>query len=725
MIFMIKHSNISEINIFSFKILFILFYQLGSMSCFSQSIAPIRNTNNNSYEYINTISKKVISKYSYDQAAPFNDGLARVSRNGLYGFINLQGNEVIACKYINANNFSEGLASVSIDNNLKENETGFIISAENEKYGVIDKSGNIVLPFEFGLIGSFKNNLARAKEINSGKWGYINKDGYWKITPKFSSADDFNELHLAKVSIYKSKEELNSSYPADAFGYINEKGEYVIPALYTYLSDFQEGLTIAYNSLGCGLINATGAVIVPFIYDRMEFFKEKLALVVKTNSKGERQFGFIDKFGNQQIQLMFEYAHSFSNGMAFVKKDGRYGWINSTGNFVIPNIYDLAEDFIVPDNYYPYLSAFYQFKFKSALVSKNGFWGAINLAGKEIVPVLYDYIAKSKNGFLVLKGNNKLCIDEQGSLKNENYCDTTIVKIAMSDYKYRGATTISKNHSHNKFKNKIYKPSNLELTNQFDIYSKFLRKKLTKKDNFYGLVNEDGSIFLNQVYDSIKKIDYFDYHGFVGFRNNKLHLINEIQGKAVIIQTYYTDFVYDKHADGFISVKKDNKWGIIKVIDKKIVEIINIEYESIGYFSDKIPVMKNKKWGFFDVKLGKIKIPFQYDDALYFSNYGFLVKKNNKWGIINKNNEEIVPFLFEDILDNWGDADLFPVKKNGKWGFINEFGVNVIPYVFDEVSSFYEVRSNVELNKKEIAIDSYGAWIYDNYVNYVDRTTVH
>ena len=33
--------------------------------------------------------------------------------------------------------------------------------------------------------------------------------------------------------------------------------------------------------------------------------------------------------------------------------------------------------------------------------------------------------------------------------------------------------------------------------------------------------------------------------------------------------------------------------------------------------------------------------------------------------------------------------------------------------------------SIVELNKKEIAIDSYGAWIYENYENYVDRTTVH
>jgi hypothetical protein len=62
---MIKYSNIFKINIFSFKILLTLFYQLGSISCLSKSGVPIRNTNSNSYEYFDTLSKKEISKYSY------------------------------------------------------------------------------------------------------------------------------------------------------------------------------------------------------------------------------------------------------------------------------------------------------------------------------------------------------------------------------------------------------------------------------------------------------------------------------------------------------------------------------------------------------------------------------------------------------------------------------------------------------------------------------------
>jgi hypothetical protein len=62
----------------------------------------------------------------YDFADDFTDGLARVQRNGKYGYINPKGEAAIPLVYDDARNFSEGLASVK----------------QNGKWGFIDPKGN-------------------------------------------------------------------------------------------------------------------------------------------------------------------------------------------------------------------------------------------------------------------------------------------------------------------------------------------------------------------------------------------------------------------------------------------------------------------------------------------------------------------------------------------------------------------------------------------------------
>ena len=62
---------------------------------------------------------------------PFKEGLARVERNGKYGFIDEKGSLIIPCIYDDVSSFNEGLASVK----------------RNGKYGFIDKKGNIIVPF--------------------------------------------------------------------------------------------------------------------------------------------------------------------------------------------------------------------------------------------------------------------------------------------------------------------------------------------------------------------------------------------------------------------------------------------------------------------------------------------------------------------------------------------------------------------------------------------------
>ena len=85
----------------------------------------------------------------------------------------------------------------------------------------------------------------------------------------------------------------------------------------------------------CGFIDKKGNLIIPFVYDGSFSFSEGLA-VVEMNGKD----GFIDKKGNLIIPCIYEGAFSFSEGFASVKLNGKYGFIDRTGKVIIPFKYD-------------------------------------------------------------------------------------------------------------------------------------------------------------------------------------------------------------------------------------------------------------------------------------------------------------------------------------------------------------------------------------------------
>ena len=145
---------------FSIRFFLLLNISLLTINLYSQNIVVRSKNLSTYYEYIDNQSGEVISHYYYDQANPFIEGIARVSRNGLWGFIDTNGDEVIECKFLNAFDFNEGIASVSTG---KLVYNGNLRQTENEKYGAIDKKGNVLINFTFSYINQFKDGIAIAK----------------------------------------------------------------------------------------------------------------------------------------------------------------------------------------------------------------------------------------------------------------------------------------------------------------------------------------------------------------------------------------------------------------------------------------------------------------------------------------------------------------------------------------------------------------------------------
>ena len=78
-----------------------------------------------------------------------------------------------------------------------------------------------------------------------------------------------------------------------------------------------------------------GHVVIPAKYDDASSFREGLA-AVKINNK----YGFIDKTGTVVIPAKYEAVWSFSEGLAAVYIAGKWGYIDKTGTVVIPAKYD-------------------------------------------------------------------------------------------------------------------------------------------------------------------------------------------------------------------------------------------------------------------------------------------------------------------------------------------------------------------------------------------------
>lgn len=101
----------------------------------------------------------------YDAVYPFSEGLAEVTKDREYGFggkrgfIDKQGNEVVAPIYDDVDSFSEGLARVEKDG----------------KWGFIDKQGGVVIPLIYDFISDFSEGLAPVQK--DGVWYLIDKTG--------------------------------------------------------------------------------------------------------------------------------------------------------------------------------------------------------------------------------------------------------------------------------------------------------------------------------------------------------------------------------------------------------------------------------------------------------------------------------------------------------------------------------------------------------------------
>lgn len=332
---------------------------------------------------------KTVQKYDF--VSNFKDGLAMVSKDRKCGFIDNNGNEIIPCKYDlneSSGGFEEGLAVVSLD---------------FDKYYIINKSGNIAFTHNYDEVDNFSEGYAVVKK--DSKMGYIDTRGNEVVPCIYDMCYEFSE---GMAAVYKGEK----------YGFIDTKGNVVIPFEYTTNEEipyaFHDGLACVYKNGKYGYIDKKGNVVVPFKYDEALPFSEGLAVVLYHN-----KYGFIDKSGNEIIKCIYDSAAEFSEGYALVEKDGHFSFIDKDGNEMLSCSYD-------------FVGSFHEGLARVTNNTHEGLLsGFIDKSGIEIIPCIYDCYSDFSEGLVaVTKDGVPGYVDRKGN--------------STFDYQSEGANNIAK-----------------------------------------------------------------------------------------------------------------------------------------------------------------------------------------------------------------------------------------------------------------------------------------
>ena len=192
--------------------------------------------------------KKYITKFIYEDLWSFHEGLAMVKIGKNYGFINTRGKVVLDPIYrqVRMMGFSCGLACV-------RNQEG--------KWGYIDKTGKVMIDYQFGEANWFQENKAFVQD-NWGEQGYfINKNGKRIFDKTFDNVWAFKD-GLCGVTVNEKQ------------GIIDTLGNWVVEPKYDWIHVFYHDGWIAYFNLidgkaKWGILNSKGEEVLPANYSNI------------------------------------------------------------------------------------------------------------------------------------------------------------------------------------------------------------------------------------------------------------------------------------------------------------------------------------------------------------------------------------------------------------------------------------------------------------------------
>lgn len=473
---------------------------------------------------------------------------------------------------------------------------------------------------------------------NTGILEFIkNKAEYTMSYPQTASVsvEDITAFVLESEGIY-------CAYNGTAYGFIRKNGEKLSDYIYDTAYPFSEELACVSTGGKYGYLDQNGKVAIPFLYDYATPFVEGLAYYVK----GE-EYGFLDRDGTVVFHLDCDSVSSFQEGLAFYSIDGKYGYLDKTGNIVIAPSYEDAG----------------YFRNGLAEVTRNGWHGVIGMDGQEAIALEYENVSWNEYLILAEKEGKFTCFDRTGSRILEGEYDSIWLEGDLICF---------------------------------------------EKNKKYGVADKSGTVMIEPIYDILSLVSEKE---MAIVRNKDQYGVVDFYGKEKIPFLY--DWIsYDKNAALF-TVCMDGKWGCLDASD----------------FSEQIPILYDRIDPFVD---GQAVVSLEYEDqaidpiaqeavgqAEVSSNQVYQVMKMDD--ICALPMAEVSSDQIYQVMDRDGNlvfsvaceglvrlGDYYRVTRNEKYGFLNKNGEEILPAVYEKFSfQTYLLNSEIYwIEQDSVALDN-------------------
>lgn len=241
-----------------------------------------------------------------------------------WGWLDRDGQIVIEPVYEDASQFTDGLAVVYLDGNC----------------GVIDVNGQWVLdPIYDDLGKEFVDGYIFAQRGN--RVGVIDRQGNW-VRDIHHDATIGHNGDLAHLKTTPIKPENEFEYPRDRFLLINMDGKQSTIDFEATGLFFEDGLMPVVRDAKIGYVNQELELVIPCRLghpdEELEEWIDYWSFNVRFSegaapAMSNGKWGYIDTKGNWLIEPTFKQSYNFRGGLALVVDEQTIGYINRQGEY--------------------------------------------------------------------------------------------------------------------------------------------------------------------------------------------------------------------------------------------------------------------------------------------------------------------------------------------------------------------------------------------------------
>lgn len=531
----------------------------------------------------------------------------------------------------------------------KVTDINYNLIKENNRYGVIDREGNVLVEPNYDVI----------QIPNPSKPVFVCMSNYSTETQEYETKV-LNDKKEQILTGYETVQAIPAETTADGipfektvlkykkdgkYGLISIEGKEITKPEYEDISavKYKEGLLQVKKDGKTGIININGKEVIKAEYDTIaadNYYNintkyEKTGFIVSKVEEDGYRYGYINYKGEKVLNTEFTEIERVTeieddeNIYLIAYKDGQAG--------LLKNAKQILD--------YSYEEITYNLTNNVFLVQRNGKQGIADIDGKIKIDTKYTNISFGGIYLNVEEEGNKKVIDINGNEVTDGY----IYKMMTQDG----------THSIVYGEDEIYKiidnSGNVVVDNNYTYIEEIANNKyIVANYNNNGIIDLTGKTLIEPKYSSIFELENTELLQANISSTNSISLINKNMETIATMDEAGVEV-----EESYIRLYSKTGSRYFDYTGKELS--VNQVFPNNAIYAKQ----EDEKWGFVD-KDGNVKVEIDYDMVTELNEYGFAgIKKDGKWGVINEEGEIVQEPQYE--LDIVSPTFIGKYFKTSEW----------------------------------------------------------